>query len=305
MLAIPFDGRQSARTILRAIVARNEEAPLRISRRVETGGLRGLFVALFAATLVLPFTTVAQQPAGAGTSKTSLPDSPAPKPQGQVNAPESTAMKFIGYATNRSIVFPDIATNPQPLGASGKFKLFVNQSISPAYVIAAASSAAISQARNVPSAYGQGWDAYGGRFGAGMARGSSNAFFSSFVFATALHEDPRFFPQNRPSFWGSVKYSAERLVVTRKDSGTDGVNISGILGPLAAEALANVYLPTSEQTGANTAKRYGYDMAWRFAGNMFKNYWPTIFHSMGLQKLKVLPAPNAPGQVPSGGPPSF
>ena len=266
----------------------------------------GLRIALCSALLLLPSCARAQQPAGAGTSKTSLPDSPQPKAQGQTSASESVASTFIGYVTNRSIVFPDIATDPMPLGPGGKFKLFVNQSISPAYVIAAASSAAISQARNVPSAYGQGWDAYGGRFGAGMARGSSNAFFSSFAFATVLHQDPRFFPQNRPSFWGSVKYSAERLVVTRKDSGRDGVNISGILGPLAAEALANVYLPVSEQTGAKTAQRYGYDMAWRFAGNMFKNYWPTIFHSMGLQKLKVLPPPGTPGQpAQSGGPPTF
>lgn len=263
-----------------------------------------LGIALWVA--LLAFSARAQQPAGAGTGNMSLPDSPQPKQQKDtLNPTEATALKFIGYATNRSIVFPDIATSRGSIGAGGKFKLFVNESISPAYVIAAASSAAISQARNVPSAYGQGWDAYAGRFGAGMARGSSNAFFSAFVFATIFKEDPRFFPQNRPSFWGSVKYSAERLVVTRKDSGTDGANISGMLGPLAAETLANVYLPVSEQTGAKTLQRYGYDMAWRFAGNMFKNYWPTIFHSMGLQNLKVIPAPNAPAPQGSSGPPTF
>ena len=245
---------------------------------------------------VLSFTAAslrAQQPSGAGTGRT-LPDSPQPKAQGQTGATGAIATRFIGYATNRSLVFPDIATAPEPLSPGGKFKLFVNQSISPAYVIAAASSAAISQARNVPSAYGQGWDAYGGRFGAGMARGSSNAFFASFLFPTILRDDPRFFPQNRPSFWGSIKYSAERLVVTRKDSGRDTFNTSGILGTLAAETLANVYLPQSEQTGAKTAERFGTDLAWRFAGNMFKDYWPTIFRSMNLQRLKVLPDPGSP-----------
>ena len=281
---------------------REKGPPLRIAARKPIAV--GALVALVCAFVLTPFTVRAQQPAGAGTGKTSLPDSPQPKPQGEISAPQAAAVKFIGYATNRSFVFPDIATTGTSISTGSKFKLFVNQSISPAYILAAASSAAISQARNVPSAYGQGWDAYGGRFGAGMARGSSNAFFSSFAFATLLREDPRFFPQNRPSLWGSVKYSAERLVVTRKDSGVDGVNFSGLLGPAAAEALANVYLPVSEQTGAKTMQRYGYDMAWRFAGNMFKNYWPTIFHSMGLHNLKVLPAPDAPPPA-SGGPPSF
>lgn len=260
-----------------------------------------LSVALCYGILAIPSSLNAQQPAGAGASTTTLPDSP--KPQGEVSPPQATALRFIGYATNRSFVFPDIATSPTRIGPGTKFKLFVNQSISPAYILAAASSAAINQARNVPSAYGQGWDAYGERFGANLARGSSNAFFTSFVFASVLREDPRFFPQSRPTFWGSVKYSAERLVVTRKDSGNNGFNYSGILGPLAAETLANVYLPQSEQTGAKTAQRVGYDFAWRFAGNMFKNYWPTIFHSMGLQNLKVLPAPPAPAQ--SSGPPAF
>ena len=250
---------------------------------------------LFCGVLFLvPVGLRAQQPAGAGTSKTSLPDSPQPKPQGQTSAPSDAATRFIGYATNRSFVFPDIATNPNPLSPGGKFKLFVNQSISPAYVLEAAISAAYSQARNSPSAYGQGWDAYGGRFGASMARGSSNAFFNSFLLASIMHEDPRFFPQNRPTFWGSVKYSAKRLVVTRRDSGKEVFNTSGIVGTLAAETLANVYLPQSEQTGAKTAERFGTDLAWRFAGNMFRNYWPTIFHSMNLQRLKVVPDPGSP-----------
>jgi hypothetical protein len=82
------------------------------------------------------------------------------------------------------------------------------------------------------------------------------------------------------------------VVITRNDSGKDTFNTSGLLGPLAAEALANVYLPQSEQTGAKTAQRYGTDLAWRFAANMFKNYWPTLFHQMGLNRLKVIPDPD-------------
>lgn len=257
---------------------------------------------LLCSTLWLsPGGLTAQQPAGAGTGKTTLPDSPQPKAQGQVSPAQGTAARFIGYATNKSLVFPDIATSPYPLSVGGKFKLFVNQSISPPYIVAAGITAGISQARNVPSAYGQGWDAYGQRFGASLGRASSNAFFSSFVFASVLQQDPRFFPQNRPSFWGSVKYSAERLVVIRNDSGKDGFNASQILGTLAAETLANVYLPQSEQTGAKTAQRFGTDLAWRFAGSMFKNYWPTIFHSMNLQRLKVIPDPGSPDN-PNGQP---
>lgn len=232
-----------------------------------------------------------QRPAGAGSGDASLPDSPQPKQQAMVESSRGPAQRFIGYVSNKSFVFPDIASSPSPLPVSGKFKIFINQSISPPYIFAAAFNAGVSQARNVPSAYGQGWDAYGGRFGAAMGRASSTSFFSTFVFASVLHQDPRFFPQSHPSLWSSVRYSAKRLFVTRNDSGRDAFNTSGIVGTLAAETLANVYLPESEQTGAKTAERVGIDLAWRFAGNMFKNYWPTIFRSMGLNRLKVVPPP--------------
>jgi hypothetical protein len=248
-----------------------------------------------------PMGVNAQNPAGAGSGTTSLPDSPQPKQQGAPSEPAGPSSKLVGYVTNKSIAFPDIATSPGPMSVGRKFELFVNQSISPPYIIAAATSSAFDQARDVPPGYGQGWDAYGSRFGECMARASSNSFFSSFLFASIMRQDPRFFPQIHPTLWGSVKYSIKRLVVTRTDSGRSVFNASGLLGPVATEALANVYLPRSEQTGAKTGERIGTDLAWRLAGNMFKNYWPTIFHSLGLQHLKVIPDPGSPDN-PAGQP---
>lgn len=241
----------------------------------------------------------AQGPVGAGARSSSLPESPQPKQPMTMNPVETTTTRFVGYVTNRSIFFPDIATSAGPLTTGGKFKLFVDQSISPAYVLMAAISASFGQARNVPPGYGQGWDAYGKRFGADMARASSSSFFGTFVLASALREDPRFFPQSHPSFWGSVKYSVRRLVVTRTDAGNQRFNTSGLLGTAMAEALTNAYYPEAERTGGKTAERFATDIGWRFAGNMFKNYWPTLFHGMGLNRLKVIPDPGSPDTLGS------
>jgi hypothetical protein len=247
-------------------------------------------VALWLLALALPAFADAQQPSGAGTSgsPSSKPDSPQPK-QDANPQPRGQNKSFIGYVTSRSIVFPDIATNPLPLSAGGKFKIFVNQAISPAYILGSGVSAAVNQANNSPGSTGQGWDAYGTRVGYSMARASSTSFFGTFVFASMLHQDPRFFPESHPSFLRAVKYSAERIVITRNDKGNDVFNSSGLLGPLAAEALSNAYLPRSEQTGARSMERYGSDLAWRFAANIFKEYWPTIFRDMHLQKVMSSP----------------
>jgi len=208
------------------------------------------------------------------------------------SSPTETVSAFIGYVSNGSFVFPDIATSPGPLTTGGKFKLFVNQSISPPYIFVAATGAAFDQARNVPKDLGQGWGAYGSRFGASMARSSSSSFFESFLLASWLHQDPRFFPQSKPTFWGSLKYSTQRIVITRNDAGKNVFNTSGLLGSLASEGLAAAYLPPSEQTVGKTLTRFAADLGWRVGGNMFKNYWPTFFHNMGLNRLRVIPDPN-------------
>jgi hypothetical protein len=248
--------------------------------------------ALWLAALAIPALAASQQPSGAGAAGSSAakPDSPQPKQEATPQTGESSR-SFIGYVTSRSIVFPDIATSPEPLSPGGKFKIFVNQAISPAYVLGSGVSAAVNQATNSPGPAGQGWDAYGTRVGYSMGRASSTSFFGTFVFASILRQDPRFFPESHPRFFRAIKYSAERIVVTRSDKGKDVFNSSGLLGPLAAEALSNVYLPRSEQTGARTMERYGSDLAWRFAANVFKEYWPIIFRDMHLQK--VMPSPGA------------
>jgi hypothetical protein len=246
------------------------------------------------AALLIPALACAQQPAGAGassssnsTSNSTKPDSPTPKPDAQQGSTE----RYVGYITTRSIFFPDIATSAGPLSVGGKFKIFVNQAISPAYLLQSALSAAKNQATDSPSAVGQGWDAYGTRYGYSIARSSSQAFFGTFVFASLFHQDPRFFPENHPGFFHAIKYSAVRMVVTRSDKGNDTFNSSGLLGPLAAEALANAYYPANQQTGKFTLERYGSDLGWKFFGNMLKEYWPTIFKDLHLQALKVVPNP--------------
>lgn len=249
---------------------------------------------LLGSVLVSALSMAAQQAPGASAQTGAHPSVTGQSASPTTN--EASAARFVGYATNPSTFFPDIATSPGPLTIGGKFKLFVNQSISPPYILESGFSAAFDQARDVPKGYGQGWGAYGGRFGTNMARNSSSSFFGTFLLASVLHQDPRFFPESKPSFWRSLRYSTQRVVLTRNDSGKDVFNTSGLLGPLASEALANVYMPSSEQTVGKTLTRFASDVAWRVGGNMFKNYWPTFFRNMGLNRLKVIPDPaNLPG----------
>jgi hypothetical protein len=161
-----------------------------------------------------------------------------------------------------------------------KFELFVNDSISVHTILYSGLGAAIGQADDSPTGFGQGWDAYGKRFGSSMARQASAEFFGTFVLASALHYDPRFFPEKDPSFGHAVGYSLSRVFVARNDAGARVVNVPGLVGPLLAEGLANVYWPDRNRTVGDTFFRYGLDLASRAGGNMLREYWPVVYKKL-------------------------
>ena len=194
----------------------------------------------------------------------------------ETRTPQTQSTSSSGQAPVALSVFPDIASSTKPLSTGQKFQLFVDNSISVNALATAALGSAISQADNSPTGFGQGWDAYAKRFGSAMGSQASSEFFGTFVLASALHQDPRFYPEANPTFSHAVKYSVQRIFVTRNDDGRDVANWSGLAGPLMAEGLANVYWPERNRTVGDTFLRYGLDLASRAGGNMLREYWPVI-----------------------------
>jgi hypothetical protein len=226
-----------------------------------------------------------------------LPDAPSitkaqATPQGN-NAMQSSA-QFVSLLQRGSIVFPNLATSTAPMSPEQKFKLFINNSVSLSAFVAANLSAGINQAHDTPAGYGAGTEGYWKRLGAGMARRSSSQFLGTFLLASALHQDPRFYVRNDLTFGGSVKYAIRRVFVTRTDSGDPVFNWSGLLGMAGAEGLANVYYPNSYRTAANTFSRFGFDMLGNAGGNLLRQYWPRI-----NRRLKVAPPQTAPAATSS------
>lgn len=176
---------------------------------------------------------------------------------------------------------PALAESKQPLSTAGKFRLFAAQSVSPANMGVAAAVAGIGQALDRPEGYGQGAEGYGKRFGANMATGASKSFFGNFLIPSLLHEDPRFFRQGSGSFGQSVKYAFRHVFVTKNDSGGDAFNWSGVIAPIAAQSIANAYLPEHERTVGKTFIRSGRMIGINVGINVLKEYWPTISKKLG------------------------
>jgi hypothetical protein len=64
------------------------------------------------------------------------------------------------------------------------------------------------------------------------------------------------------------------------------VSYSDLLGPLAGEALPNTYYPEGDRGVGSTFTRYPYDLGWKLAGNLLRQYWPQI-----NRRLRLLPEP--------------
>lgn len=218
----------------------------------------------------------------------SLPNAPSqnqePQTTPQAANPIQGGVEIFKLLQQKSLVFPDLATRGGPLSSWQKFELAANNSVALSTIGAAAIGAAYGQAVNSPSGYHQGAEGYGKRFGADMARAASDNMFGTFLLASVLHQDPRFYVKKDLSFKQSLEYAAVRVVVTRSDSGEREVNYSGLIGPLMGEGLANAYYPDENRTVGSTFTRYASDLGWKFSGNLLRQYWPSI-----NRKLRLVP----------------
>jgi hypothetical protein len=229
-----------------------------------------------------------------------LPDAPTPKEQtndeAQKKAKPRNRRTALGIVSQRSFFFPDLAHTENPLNSRQKFLLAVDESIAPSALIGSALGAAINQARDSWPGYGQGWNAYGNRFGATLALNASTDMFGTFLLPSVLHHDPRYFVLADGSFSQKIGHAIKSVLVTRTDAGGRALNVSGILGPLGAEGLANTYLPDGERSAGQTFERFGIQIGVIAGGNIAKEFWPMI--SKRLRIAKVIPAtnPNAPSR---------
>jgi hypothetical protein len=220
-----------------------------------------------------------------------LPNAPTPKPQpkdaqGEKGGRSNTTVTIL---SRRSFFFPDLAYTNKPLTSGQKFLLAADETVAPSALIVAAMSAGISQARDSWPGYGQGWNAYGKRYGATLALNASTDMFGTFLLPSVLHHDPRYFVLAHGSFSQRIAHALKRVVVTPTDAGGQAMNVSGVLGPLGAEGLANTYLPDAERTAGKTFERFGIQMAIIAGSNVTKEFWPMISKTLRIGK----PAPDA------------
>ena len=136
--------------------------------------------------------------------------------------------------------------------------------------------AATGQAQNSPASWGQGWGAYGKRFGAEFGDNGIGSYMTIAIFPTILREDPRYYVLREGSTTHRINYALKRLFVTYTDSGNTRFNYSEILGNAAAAAASNIYHAPEDRTVGRNLSTWGMLIMWDGVSNQMKEFWPDI-----------------------------
>ncbi|MGC2232046.1 MAG: hypothetical protein WBA09_11115, partial [Candidatus Acidiferrum sp.] len=136
--------------------------------------------------------------------------------------------------------------------------------------------AAISQAKDDPKSWGQGWGAYAKRYGSSFADNSIGTYMTTAIFPSLLHEDPRYYQMAKGSFVRRATHGFNRLFVTRTDSGHDQFNFSESLGNAAAAAISNIYHAPEDRTASRNATTFALLILYDGLDNELKEFWPDI-----------------------------
>ena len=161
--------------------------------------------------------------------------------------------------------------DPEPLTTKMKFKLALKVSTDPVTAAGVFLVAGAKQAGNTPN-YGQGWGAYGKRFGAVAADGFSDIMIGGAILPSLLHQDPRYFYEGTGTTGSRIRHAIFSPFVTRADNGKSQPNYSSLGGVLASSSLANLYYPRSDRGAGLVFGNFAIGIAERMGANIAQEF---------------------------------
>lgn len=220
-----------------------------------------------------------------------VPEKPdAPQPKNPVVKLEHRAYNRILGIIPNFIATDDTPENRKPLTPRQKYNLAYHEMFDYSAQIGVGIGAAIDQASEGKSGFGQGWGAYGERFGADEAGNISGTFLTTGFFPHIFKEDPRFFRRGRGGIAKRGWYAFTRVVVTRSDAGNSVFNISNVFGSLAEDGVSTLFYPGYNHTPGRIFRGWGYQLLQDGGFNILSEFYPDIMDPI-LRRLHKTPAP--------------
>jgi hypothetical protein len=208
-----------------------------------------------------------------------LPAAFSQDPRTFVNSGASTVKKAATAAeknlidTVMGVVGPDETT----LTESRRFHLYLMSTVGPVPILAEAAGAGISQWQNSPKEWGQGWGAYGQRFGSNLAY---NGVRGTITYGTSIvfHEDNRYFASHKHGLWARTGYAMLSTFTARHPDGQTTFSISSFTGVAGASAISSIWGPGSWKGIGNISENAGVSFGTTAAFNLVREFLPDVLH---------------------------
>jgi hypothetical protein len=168
-------------------------------------------------------------------------------------------------------------SEPTELTEKKRFELYVVSTVGPVPLVAEAVGAGISQWDNSPKEWGQGWDAYGQRYGSNLAY---NAVRQTITYGTSaiFHEDNRYFASKKSGFWPRFGYAVLCTVTAQHPDGRRTFSVSSVTGVMGAAAISTMWEPGSMKGIGNMAEAAGISFATTAGFNVFREFVSDVLH---------------------------
>jgi hypothetical protein len=151
--------------------------------------------------------------------------------------------RVLGIVPNFYVVYDQ---NPAPLTTRLKFSLAFRSETDPVVLVGAAMLSGMDQAGDTLN-YGQGAKGYAQRFAANYTTGLTNIMIGGAILPSLLHQDPRYFYQGTGTTRSRVFHALSSPFICKGDDGRWQPNYSSVGGDLAAGAISETYLPSSNR----------------------------------------------------------
>jgi hypothetical protein len=176
--------------------------------------------------------------------------------------------RVFGFIPNFYVVYdPD----PVALTTKLKFRLAVKIASDPVTATGVAFLSATQQAGDTPN-FGQGWAAYGKRFGANAADGFSDILIGGAILPSLLHQDPRYFYQGTGTKGSRFRHAMLHPFICPGDNGKPQPNYSSLGGDLASSGISNLYYPESNRGVGLVFTNFGLSTAERVATSLAQEF---------------------------------
>jgi hypothetical protein len=166
---------------------------------------------------------------------------------------------------------------PTHLTEKDRFQLYLVNTVGPVPLIGEAAAAGIGQWANRPKEWGQGWGAFGERYGSDLAY---NAVRQTVAYGTSImfREDNRYFASQKHGFWPRTKHALASTFIARHPDGSSQFSVSAMSGVVGASAISSIWGPASWKGGKNIAENAGITIATTAGLNVVREFLMDILH---------------------------